>query len=655
MVQWRLQQPLEDISPSLSHSHLYLPSSALSLAITASSNLIIRVVPLCQWTVTLAGKPLWVRMASTTPPVNAAQFKLLFSLGTEMYRLTRGSFSMMYLSASLPKRDFHTHQDVQQADPYALAHLRQPGLQLGHGVDPALAVLHHLGKQQREGADAHFRFGPSERPLQDGGLAFVSTAHLLIVYWFAPVSTAHLRNMESFISAVEQVEHSNPTLTPLALVRALRRIAGHDDPLTVHYLGASNHLPDNSLTLDQAILNASSFSFFDKAVHHMVTDQGEERGVVLAPDGTTVALAPLLLGIEAGLRARQVEVAGGASTAAGGIFPLTLGRSLGLSFLSLQDFPAAHRLGPDGCWDSVVQPRVFRLSRAPTLATDALINGGMDGAILGTDLSNLSSASQPLQTRLSETLREYYGYVLHKGRGLEEVSGHTSVKRREVSRSLLESLDLQKQVMETLVLVWKLEKTEWIALDNGVEVSVKEGLQAFTHKYWDCPPIIPRCQWGAEEYRSTPVPLSLPLPYLYIHHTYQPYSPCLSFPVCSRDMRAMQRFHQDERGWNDIGYSFVVGSDGYVYEGRGWHHRGTHTRGRNSIGYGVAIIGNYTSTLPSRYSMDLLRHRLVQCAVDGGRLAVNYTLLGHRQVVNYTSCPGDAFFSEISSWEHFGV
>lgn len=60
-----------DQSMSYLHPHtsspplLYLLSSALSLAITASSNLIISVVPLCQWTVTLAGKPLWVRMAST--------------------------------------------------------------------------------------------------------------------------------------------------------------------------------------------------------------------------------------------------------------------------------------------------------------------------------------------------------------------------------------------------------------------------------------------------------------------------------------------------------------------------------------------------------------------------------------------------------------
>lgn len=105
--------------------------------------------------------------------------------------------------------------------------------------------------------------------------------------------------------------------------------------------------------------------------------------------------------------------------------------------------------------------------------------------------------------------------------------------------------------------------------------------------------------------------------------------------------------------YNFCAFSFVVGSDGYVYEGRGWNYLGTHTRGRNSIGYGVSIIGNYTATLPSRHAIDLLRHRLARCAVERGALTSNYIIHGHRQAVNYTSCPGDAFFSEIRSWEHF--
>lgn len=70
----------------------------------------------------------------------------------------------------------------------------------------------------------------------------------------------------------------------------------------------------------------------------------------------------------------------------------------------------------------------------------------------------------------------------------------------------------------------------------------------------ECPAIVPRCMWGARPYRGTPRPLSPPLGSIYIHHTFVPSAPCRSFTACARDMRSMQRFHQDTRGWDDIGY-----------------------------------------------------------------------------------------------------
>lgn len=279
--------------------------------------------------------------------------------------------------------------------------------------------------------------------------------------------------MERFIQALQQVEDSNPGLSPLALVRALRRTAGHDNEMTIHFLGSSYSLSVDEV-LHTAILNTSSFSLFDKAIHHIVTDSGEERGVVLTPDGTTVALSPLLLGIESGLKARMDGMP------PAGIFPLTLGRRLGLSFLSLQDFPPSYHLGPDGCWDNVEHPKVFKLTQPATLVTDAIINGGMDGLILGMDLSNHSAPQQAL----SEILKGYYSFTLHGVRGLDAVHSHISPRRREVSKSILEPLDLYSLVMETLNLVWKLEKTEWISLDKGVEEAVKDGLKEFDHKYW---------------------------------------------------------------------------------------------------------------------------------------------------------------------------
>ena len=50
-------------------------------------------------------------------------------------------------------------------------------------------------------------------------------------------------------------------------------------------------------------------------------------------------------------------------------------------------------------------------------------------------------------------------------------------------------------------------------------------------------------------------------------------------------------------GWWDIGYSFLIGEDGNVYEGRGWDVVGAHTKGYNDVGLAFSILGNFTSIL----------------------------------------------------------
>lgn len=100
--------------------------------------------------------------------------------------------------------------------------------------------------------------------------------------------------------------------------------------------------------------------------------------------------------------------------------------------------------------------------------------------------------------------------------------------------------------------------------------------------------------------------------------------------------------------------SFVVGSDGYVYEGRGWHWVGAHTRGHNSRGFGVAIVGNYTAGLPTEAALRTLHDLLPRCAVRAGLLKPDYALLGHRQLV-HTDCPGDALFNLLRTWPRFAT
>nr|XP_025043188.1 peptidoglycan recognition protein 1 [Pelodiscus sinensis] len=116
----------------------------------------------------------------------------------------------------------------------------------------------------------------------------------------------------------------------------------------------------------------------------------------------------------------------------------------------------------------------------------------------------------------------------------------------------------------------------------------------------------------------------------------------------------------DRNRWSDIGYNFLVGEDGRVYEGRGWTTRGAHAPSMNKISLGVSFMGSYTSTwVPSRGDSNLnflqilnspqhaagmnAAQRLIRCAVSRGFLSHSYTLKGHRNV-NPTSCPGDALY-----------
>jgi len=40
-----------------------------------------------------------------------------------------------------------------------------------------------------------------------------------------------------------------------------------------------------------------------------------------------------------------------------------------------------------------------------------------------------------------------------------------------------------------------------------------------------------------------------------------------------KQLQNIQKFHQVDRGWNDIGYSFLVGDSGNLYIGRGLGNR----------------------------------------------------------------------------------
>ena len=62
---------------------------------------------------------------------------------------------------------------------------------------------------------------------------------------------------------------------------------------------------------------------------------------------------------------------------------------------------------------------------------------------------------------------------------------------------------------------------------------------------------------------------------------------------------AITKFHRDTRGWNDVGYNFLVDRFGTIFEGRAGGVDlpviGAHAQGFNSISTGISIIGSFTA------------------------------------------------------------
>ena len=115
-------------------------------------------------------------------------------------------------------------------------------------------------------------------------------------------------------------------------------------------------------------------------------------------------------------------------------------------------------------------------------------------------------------------------------------------------------------------------------------------------------------------------------------------------------LRADQRFHMDNNGWDDIGYNYVVISapgiaiDGLIFEGRGRDVLGAHCAGHNRewIGIEVATGGNQRPSPKALASVRQLHDSFERAA--GHALAK----VGHRDGFP-TECPGDVLYTWVKA------
>jgi hypothetical protein len=159
--------------------------------------------------------------------------------------------------------------------------------------------------------------------------------------------------------------------------------------------------------------------------------------------------------------------------------------------------------------------------------------------------------------------------------------------------------------------------------------------------------IVTREQWGASSTRCSSTDSKYKMA---IHHTVTP-----SNDPESR-VRAIQRYHQDTRGWCDIGYHFLVGTDGRIYEGRPLHLVGAHVGGQNTGNIGVSFVGCFHSsgcgsmgpTVPPEEMIELAGRLLGTLSRLHDIELNNDRVRGHRDHPGAsTTCPGDNVYVRI--------
>jgi hypothetical protein len=201
------------------------------------------------------------------------------------------------------------------------------------------------------------------------------------------------------------------------------------------------------------------------------------------------------------------------------------------------------------------------------------------------------------------------------------------------------------------------------------------------------PHVISRAQWGADEsYRfdssGTEVwpPAFYPTQKLTVHHT----AGQNNDPDPAATVRAIYYYHAVTLGYGDIGYQFLIDSQGNVYKGRwsgpvndrtqaddtitGENAQGdgvtaAHVGGYNSGNIGIAVLGTYDSvdvTPPSRTSLvnmlawEAEHHGLDPQASSTYTNPVNGTQIyepnisGHRDWLA-TDCPGTTLYADLPS------
>jgi hypothetical protein len=169
------------------------------------------------------------------------------------------------------------------------------------------------------------------------------------------------------------------------------------------------------------------------------------------------------------------------------------------------------------------------------------------------------------------------------------------------------------------------------------------------------PRVYTRAEWNARPPAGTISYLDRQPDHIVAHHTAGANTTDYSLAAAFRCSHWIQDLHMDQNGWIDAGQQLTISRGGYVMEGRARslkairnrdHVLGAQTAGHNDHTIGIENEGIYvTAVVPAALFSSLV----VTCAwlCDVYDLNPYQAIVGHRDYVSTTVCPGDVLYGRL--------
>lgn len=93
----------------------------------------------------------------------------------------------------------------------------------------------------------------------------------------------------------------------------------------------------------------------------------------------------------------------------------------------------------------------------------------------------------------------------------------------------------------------------------------------------------------------------------------------------------MESWHLS-KGWEGLGYHYVIHKDGTIVRGRPEHYHGAHTSNYNKKSIGICMSGNFDATLPTREQEESFK----TLYKDISKRYPNLKVFPHRKFANKT-------------------